>query len=381
MSTKIIAAIGFLLYLLSTYFSYAYFNSNRGAIKQLTNRLQTGDQLSTLSISPDAPKTESCPVNGEMLTKQHKDAWERRRPLGVAIENHSESHPQSGLSSADVVYEAVAEGGITRFLAIFYCKDASRIGPVRSARIYFIELLQGFGTYPLYAHVGGANTPGPADALGKIRDLGWDGYNDMNQFAVPFPVYYRDYELLPNRATEHTMYSSTQKLWEYADAKRNLSNVDKSGTSWEQGYKQWKFKNDAPGTAAAPTISFDFWDPGTYSVKWEYDAKSNSYKRFNGGKAHVDNNTGKQLTTKNVVVVLMKESSAKDGYEGGHLLYKSTGSGKAFVFQDGKVVEGQWERAKPAETIRFFDVSGHEISFNRGQIFVEVVPQGNAVNY
>ncbi len=381
MNTKIIAAIGFLLFILSTYFSYVYFSSNGAPLKQLTNKVRSGTQLSTLSISPDEPKTEACPTNGEKLTKQHKSAWEARRPLGVAIENHVDSRPQSGLSSADVVYEAVAEGGITRFLAIYYCKDAPRVGPVRSARMYFLELLEGYGDHPLYSHVGGANTDGPANALGEIRDIGWDGYNDMNQFAIPFPVYYRDYELLPDRATEHTMYSSTQKLWEYAAAKRGLTNVDKSGTSWDEGFKSWKFKDDASGKATATTISFDFWDPGAYAVKWQYDPKANNYIRFNGGKAHIDNNTKKQLATKNVVIAFMKESPANDGYEGGHLLYKTTGSGKSLVFQDGKVVEGQWERAKTTESLQFFDASGHEISFNRGQVFVEVVPTGNTVKY
>lgn len=380
MNNKFIAGIGILLFVLSTYFSYAYFSSGN-SISKIADNVKNATQLSTLSINPNDPKTEECPLNGKMLTKQHKDVWESRRPLGVAIENHVDSRPQSGLSSADIVFEAVAEGGITRFLAIFYCEDAPRIGPVRSARIYFLELLQGFGDHPLYAHVGGANTPGPADALGEIRDLGWDGYNDLNQFAVPFPIYYRDYELLPNVATEHTMYSSTQKLWQYASAKRGLSNVDKEGTPWAQGFKAWKFKKDEPASPTATTISFDFWTPGAYSVKWKYDTASNTYSRTNGSSAHLDNNSKKQLTTKNLVVAFMKESPANDGYEGGHLLYKTTGSGKAIMFMDGKAIEGQWERTKTTDSLNFIDSSGAQVSFNRGQIFVEVVPQGNDVNY
>lgn len=380
MNNKLIAGIGILLFVLSTYFSYAYFSSGN-SLSKLANNVKNATQLSTLSIDPNDPKTEECPLNGKMLTKHHKDAWEARRPMGVAIENHVDSRPQSGLSNADIVFEAVAEGGITRFLAIFYCEDAPRIGPVRSARMYFLELLQGFGDHPLYSHVGGANTPGPADALGEIRELGWDGYNDLNQFAVPFPIYYRDYELLPNVATEHTMYSSTQKLWQFASSKRGLSNVDKEGTPWTQGFKTWKFKKDEPASATATTISFDFWTPGAYSVKWKYDATSNTYARTNGTSAHVDNNSKKQLTTKNLVVAFMKESPANDGYEGGHLLYKTTGSGKAIMFMDGKAVEGQWERTKTTDLLQFFDASGAQISFNRGQIFVEVVPQGNDVKY
>lgn len=381
MNNKLITGIGVLLYVLSSYFSYTYFNSGT-SLSKIADTVKNATQLSTLSINPNDPKTEECPLNGKMLTKQHKDAWESRRPLGVAIENHVDSRPQSGLSNADIVFEAVAEGGITRFLAMYYCEDAKRIGPVRSARIYFLELLQAFGDHPLYSHVGGANTPGPADALGEIREIGWDGYNDMNQFAIPFPIYYRDYELLPNVATEHTMYSSTEKLWQYAKNKRGLSNVDKQGTDWNQGFEPWKFKDDEPAQPAkTTTISFDFWTPGAYSVKWQYDAASNSYKRFQATSPHIDNNASKQLVTKNVIVAFMKESPANDGYEGGHLLYKTTGSGKAIIFMDGKAIEGQWERAKITNMLSFSDASGTEVSFNRGQIFVEVVPQGNDVKY
>ena len=383
MNNRIIIATGALLFILSIYFSYAYFSSARvGGPGSNYSGTTNSNQTSTLDISSEEPKTESCPINGKMLTKSHKNAWENRRPLGIAIENHIDSRPQSGLSNADVVYQAVAEGGITRFLGIFYCEDAPRVGPVRSARIYFIDLLSGHGSYPLYSHVGGANTDGPADALGAISTLGWDGYNDLNQFAVPFPVYYRDYELLPNVATEHTMYSSTQKLWGFASSKRGLTGKDKSGTSWEQGFKPWKFKEDGSSKGAVATISFGFWDGGrNYEVKWAYDTATNSYKRFNAGAPHLDNNTKKELTSRNVAIAFMKESPANDGYEGGHLLYKTTGAGKAIVFMDGNAIEGQWEKAKRTDTLRFVDKSGSEIKFNRGQIFVEIVPQGNTVHY
>src|SRR3990172_7795880 len=102
-----------------------------------------GDGLSgSRSKIKDLPKTEECPINGGKFTKIEKGIWETRRPLAAMIENHVDSRPASGISKADVVYEAVAEGGITRFLAIFYCGVAAsevKIAPVRSARIYFVN--------------------------------------------------------------------------------------------------------------------------------------------------------------------------------------------------------------------------------------------------
>src|SRR3989344_8663701 len=162
MNKKIFILSAVALYIISAYFSFYYFST--GSISGLTQKINLPlvkykppvDSKGNVIIDTSAPKTEECPLSGEMLTKAHKALWEKRRPLGVMIENHLDSRPQSGITNADVVYEAVAEGGITRFLVMFYCQDAKYIGPVRSARIYFLELVQGYGQYPLYAHVGGA---------------------------------------------------------------------------------------------------------------------------------------------------------------------------------------------------------------------------------
>ena len=332
------------------------------------------------------PRTEECPLNGEMLTKTQKAKWDTRRPLGVMIENHKDARPQSGLSSADVVYEAVAEGGITRFLAVFYCKDASYIGPIRSARIYFIRLIEEYGNFPLYAHVGGANTPGPANALGYINELDWGLYNDLNQFAVPFPYYWRDYERLPNRVTEHTVYSSTSKLWQFAKDKRELSNIDEKGVAWDKSFTKWKFIDDAANEERGDVakIDFGFWNSfaNDFAVVWNYDKVRNTYKRDNGGAPHMDKNIGKALETKNLVVLFVRESPANDGYEGGHILYRVVGSGDALVFQNGNVIKGTWNKFDEETRIKFTEnTKGKEIPVVRGQVFIEILPIGNKVTY
>jgi hypothetical protein len=384
-SKKIALVISVLAFLLSAYLSYSYFGG-QGAGGGIIYKYRAPAEEVGLEEIEKGPKTEECPMNGKLMTRGQKARWESRRPMGVMIENHLDARPQSGLSRADILYEVVAEGGITRFLAIYYCDEAPIMGPVRSARIYYVKLLQEYGQYPLYAHVGGANTPGPADALGEVRDLGWDGYNDMNQFAVPFPYYYRDYDRLPDRATEHTMYASTAKLWDYAKKERDLTNVDKKGKKWDSGFVSWKFKNDAVKTARGNTtkISFGFWskyDADNYNVTWQYDRETNSYKRSHGTRPHIDKNTGKPLTAKNIFVVFADESPANDGYPGGHLLYDVVGSGDAIFFQDGKAVKGTWRKKDEETRMRFIDTSGAEISIVRGQVFVEILPIGNKVTY
>ncbi len=372
-------------FFLSAFISYSVFSSSSSAFPPNAKSNYKSPSAGSNTVEETGPKTEPCPLNGQFYSKTQKAIWEGRRPLGIMIENHAGARPQSGISAADVVYEAVAEGGITRTLSIFYCQDASRVGPVRSARIYFVRLLQGYGNYPLYAHVGGANTDGPADALGEINDLGWGDYNDLNQFSVPFPNFWRDYELLPGVATEHTMYTTTSKLWSYTKAKRNLTNVDEKDVAWDKKFTPWKFKDDAAVTERGEVakVNFGFWTffADDYAVTWNYDKKTNSYKRENGGKPHLDKNTGKQLGAKSVVVMFIPEFPANDGYPGGHILYKIVGSGNGLIFQDGQSQKITWSKVNETSMIRFTDATGEEISLVRGPIFVEILPTGNKVTY
>lgn len=323
-------------------------------------------------------------MNGAFYSEADKQAWEERRPLGVMVENSLDSRPQSGLSQADVIFEAVAEGGITRFLAVYYCRGVETVGPVRSARVYFLDFIGGFGNYPLYAHVGGANTPGPADALGQIAKMGWDRYNDLSQFSIGFPVFWRDYERLPGVATEHTMYSNTYKLWDEG-AERGLAKKDKKGEAWDEGFQKWSFKDDAPleSRPSRMVVTHGFWENYTnFTVRWVYDKNRNVFVRHYGQNPHTDKNTDEPLEAKNVVVLFMDESVANDGYDQGqHLLYGTTGEGEAIVFQNGKAIPATWAKDDRFSQIMVYDEAGKEVEFVRGQIWFEVLPTGNQVGY
>ncbi|MDP3726960.1 MAG: DUF3048 domain-containing protein [bacterium] len=368
-------------YAISTGASYALFS--RGIVPQKKTILQTPPKITKASggqvaFDESLPKTEPCPLTGVLYSKEQRQWWEKHRPLGVMIENHQEARPQSGLSDADVIYEAVAEGGITRFLAIFYCLDAGQIGPVRSARTYFLDFTSEYGDYPLYAHVGGANTSGPADALSQINDYGWSGYNDLNQFSIGFPTFWRDYDRLGRTvATEHTMYSTTSKLWDFAKS-RGLTNVDKDENLWNESFVPYTFKDDTPASErpAIQTVHLEFWkDYSQYFVDWIYDKAGNLYKRNNEKLAYTDKNNQKTITARNVAVLFMQESNAYDGYENNiHLLYKTKGTGQALVFMDGKEIKATWRKDKRTARTLIFDSNGLPIKFNRGTIWFEILP-------
>ena len=347
-----------------------------------------------LAFDDTLPKTEECPLNGLKYSKQQKQWWEKHRPLGVMIENHQEARPQSGLSYSDVIYEAVAEGGITRFLAVYYCQDAGIVAPVRSARTYFLDFISEYGEFPLYAHVGGANcnletgsgclNGARADTRSQIDDYGWNLYNDLNEISVSYPTFIRDYDRLDREvATEHTMTSTTDKLWVYAQKKRKLTNKDADGKLWDENFIKYSFKEDAKDgeRPISQSIAFDFWKGyDDYSVVWDYDKSTNSYLRTNGGAPHKDLTTGNQLSAKNVVVLFMTEARANDGYDGNmHMLYGTKGTGKASIFTDGVEVKGTWSKKNRESRLIIKDSKGREIEFNRGRIWFEVLAVGTPV--
>lgn len=383
----LISLAGLGLFLLSVGISYAVFSKTNFGKSSTTVALPTPPPGSKFRVDLTKPKTEECVLNGQKFTQEEKTIWEKRRPLAVMVENHTDARPQSGLSRADIVYEAVAEGGITRFMAIFYCNASAldvTVGPVRSARTYFLDFVSEYADFPLYAHVGGANTPGKANALGQIGDYGWlKKGNDLNQFAIGYPTFWRDYERLGREvATEHTMYSTTDKLYTVAE-KRKLTNVDETGSSWDKNFTKWQFKDDAATKEEAISPNVSFWTGySDFDVKWQYDPANNEYLRINGGKPHLDRNDDSQLKAKVVVTAFMKEARANDGYENNlHLLYTDIGSGKAIVFQDGKAIVGTWNKKDRKSRMIFKDESGKEIKLNRGQIWIQIIPFGKEVVY
>lgn len=380
--------VGLVLYLIATGLSFAaftYFGKSGTTAQPKTT--QNGSQ-EHFAIDPSIPRTEVCPINGKMYTKQEKQVWDARRPLAVMIENHSDSRPQSGLSKADVVYEAVAEGGITRFMGIFYCGIAAQpvnFAPVRSARQHFLGWVQEYDA--LYNHVGGAglcNDDTVDDRAKALCHIQQYKIKDMDQFGISFPTCYRNYDRLDHTvATEHTMVCVSDKLIALAKT-RGWTNVDSNGVPWDKNFVGWKFKDDAKENERGTTTSISFvaWKgyEAEYGVRWDYDKVSNSYKRFNGGQPHMDLETKEQLTAKDVAILFAKETGPVDGH--GHLLYANIGSGDGIVFQDGNVIKATWKKETQTARTKFYDAkTNKEISFTRGQIWIEMLPTGTTVTY
>lgn len=397
---KRLVLFGLVAYVISAVASTALFSVlAKPAFISVDDGTGSGDDETSLlgqliQIDPSTPKDAVCPINGKMYTQAEKDAWEKRRPLAVMIENSHDARPQSGVIRADAVYEIVAEGGITRFMGIYYC-DAQRddivLAPIRSARTYFVDYASGYNL-PMYVHVGGSNISGDkhykTDALGAISAYGWATANDINQFSVGYPTFIRNSARLGRDvATEHTMETTTEKLWAIAE-KRKWTNITPAHRSagkqvaaadWKEG---WEIPEVEDGSAkgSVSTISHEFWSGyADFAVKWEYDKASNTYKRTMGGAAHTDLETSAQITVSNVIVIKTVESGPLN--EAKHMAYQTTGTGTALIFKNGEVVEGRWTKQDRESQLKFVDSKGDEIPLVRGKQWISVINAKTDVEY
>ena len=325
--------------------------------RQKAEKIKSSGSAVKSSVMPEVAGIAN-PINGIFYTKKEAEVWGNRVPLAIMVENSVLARPQSGLSKADIVYEALAEGAITRFVAVFL-SQGSQVGPVRSAREYYYDWISEY--HPAYAHWGGNE---------YVRKLASNifGARDLDQFAIGSAAFYR------LCFGEHCGYTSTDKLWTVASSR---------GVNKKSEFPVWRFKDDSPAKQPnAVEITIGFQDDAGYVVTWKYDVHTNSYKRFNGGKEAIDKETGQQLSFKTVVVQSIKSLGYKQATPGvQNRNFETIGSGKALVFLDGTVVETTWKKSSREDRTRFFDSSGKEISPNRGQIWMEMIPTQSSVSF
>ena len=387
LTKKSFLIIGLSLYFASTAGSFALFRASgkNNVGSNVVSKLPLGP-VEGIKIDPNEPRDQACPLNGAMYTKPESAIWAKRRPLVVMVENSPDARPHSGINRTDIVYEAVAEGGVTRFMTVFLC-DATRsnviVAPVRSVRTYFIDWASEYGGTPLFGHVGPCKTDPKAQAIEQLVKFEWrySKGNDLDQFSVGAKAYIRN----ENRtgqpvATEHSVEGRTDNLWSVG-LERGWTNLDPGGVDWTKSYKPWKFKDDAVESdrGNVTPIAYDFWSGyKQFDAKWDYDKVNNLYKRSTGGEPHKDLETKEQLSSKNVVVLFTKEIGPVDPLK--HMLYATLGEGKALIFQDGKVIDGHWSKKDRLSRTIFTNQKGQEIEFTRGRIWISIVDNSTEVS-
>ncbi len=280
-----------------------------------------------------------------------------RSALAVVVENQADARPQSGLAAADVVYEALAEGGITRFLAVYLSGDAPSVGPVRSLRHYFSLLA---AEYPAdLVHVG-ASPQGFAwrDALrlGKLDESAGD------------PGVWRSRA----RAAPHNAYTDTAVDRELLEARGG-----QRGSSWGP----LRFAPDVqPEGEPVAAFSVGFL-PFPYSVSYAWDEERNGYRRFMDGTEQVDPETREQIAPTSVVVQFAEVQPIPGDPQGRLDVDLAGAHGRLLVFSQGVAREGTWRKALPQEVTAWTDAHGDPLALPPGPVWVELVPLTASVDW
>lgn len=316
-----------------------------------------------------AQEAEPAPalLDGSWLSAEEAAAVNGQRPVAVMVDNYIDGRPQIGLDRADLIYELLVEGGITRFMAVYLRQDADWVEPVRSARTPFLYLAGELGA--IVGHVGAAATEGPANTLEQFYE--W-GIPHLDEQTVPGP-FWRD----RNRRAPYNAATSTSALREAA---REFG-VDGPAT-----LESWQYKDDfevySATRDAAASLSYAFFWGGppqyAFSVEWHYDPAANAYRRSMAGRPHNDGRTGARLIARNVIVQF--DSAAIINHEG-HILYGSIGEGPAYIFLDGQVLDADWRKPSLNERTRYYDLTGEEIRLNRGVTWVAILPYGSPMGW
>ncbi|MEX2007071.1 MAG: DUF3048 domain-containing protein [Candidatus Saccharimonadales bacterium] len=309
-----------------------------------------------LASAPEAkvvePTTLPSPLTGLQVARE----LAKRPVTAIMIENSLAARPQSGIGEAGVLFEAIAEGGITRFISLFQESQPTYIGPVRSLRPYYIDWARAFDAG--IAHIGGS-----PEALEQIRG---GAAKDLDQFFNP-GSYWRQ----AGRASPHNVYTSFEKL--------DALNRAKGYTTSK--FASWSRKADAAlATPTAKAINLTV-SSTNYNVHYDYDASTNSYLRSQGGRPHIATTSpsdanGQQLKPKIVIAMVIPYNLA-----GRYSSYGVSSGGGVIVFQDGGVTTGTWSKADRASQFVFKDAAGKPLTFNAGQAWVTVLADANRISY
>lgn len=338
---------------------------------------------------PEPAAPEPAPYTAP-LTGLAVEAPVTQRPLAVMINNAPAARPQSGLSQADIIYEVLAEGGITRLIGIFQSQAGiEKIGPIRSIRPYLIRLGESYGG--VLVHAGGS-----PEAYSIIQK---QGKQDLDEIGNAGAFFWRS----KDRKAPHNLYSSDEKLRQAAakmgydqqvqvpqysflaeepaggtrgtDGTEGTNSTDGTpssggtadGTEGANAASEAGSQTGAAGEAAGKVdITFLL---NSYVVSYEYDEASSTYKRSINGSPHVDLNNNEQLEAANVIVLGADHKVLDDV---GRLAVDIEAGGEAMLFQRGEVIRGQWVRAAN-DAIRFVK-DGAEVALVPGTTYFNIVP-------
>jgi len=285
-----------------------------------------------------------------------------RRPIVVMLDNHYGARPQAGLSSADIVYEILAEGKITRYEAVFQSRLPDNIGPIRSARPYYI--LRALEYDPIYVHVGGSEQAKKDIKAYKLAEV--DGLSSGSN------VFWRkNHKRIP-----HNMYSSSDAIYKEAKRKKYRENFDMETLKFNE-------KEEEIGTEECSYVKITYKTPTSsdktgYHIEFKYDEEKNQYFRYVNGKEHIDEGDKSHIYAKNIIVQLAKHKVIDNE---GRRSISFVGQGKGYYVSNGSKMEVVWKKENESDITKYYDSNNEEISLNPGLIWIQVISDENELEW
>lgn len=351
---KKLVTVGLVVLLVAslTFMGWAIYDSRQNPAAGSPDTVAEEETL--LPEPPPPPPKYYCPLSGAEFDSKAPTV---KRPIVVQVDNAPAARPQAGLSQADIVYEAMAEGQVTRFSAIFGCRDAEVVGPVRSARLINLELVPEYNA--LLANSGASSgVSAELAARPEIPNINHPGFAS---------TYWRT----EDRYAPHNLMTSTTSIRQAAFEAGVPVEAELSGPVFRTSPNA---AGAPPAGAAVKAISIPY--SSWVDVGYQYDPGSNSWLRSMGGEPHIDALTKTQIAAKNVIIqyVQINESDIEEDTGGNlGLIFKLTGTGKVVIFRDGQAIAGTWKRSGLAEITTYIDAAGKPIPLSPGQTWIQLV--------
>lgn len=320
-----------------------------------TDDLEIGESTISISNPTPVPTPDMTGKGINRLTGHHIDYnIANQRPIAVVINNINRALPQSGIKDADLYYEVLAEGDITRIIAVFQDYNHAKVGPIRSARDYFLDFA--LDNDALFIHHGGS--PSAYTSINRLNIDNLDGMNDTVNF-------FRDRTRLNTAGMyEHSSYINTQNLKQHFIGR---------------GIRTERFEDDITGFNFFPVVASSVGAGRTneitvpfsnaYISTFKYDEETRLYSKYSSGNPHIDVEVNEQLTVTNVLVQNVNMHLIP-GDEAGRRQVDLVGRGDGYLFTNGAYSHVTWSKQSHTSPTKWFDQQGRELRLNKGKTWI-----------
>jgi hypothetical protein len=314
----------------------------------------------TIEASPTpkpTPKTVPAPLTGRRVEPNVA----QRHPIAVMIDDLSPARPQSGFNAASVVFQAPAEGGIPRYMMVFQDRVPKSVGPVRSARYYYVAWASQWRA--MYVHVGGSPQ--------AMQTLAAQGHGQLVYNADEFRYGGKYLWRVHERLAPHNVYT---------DGKRLRQLLRRVGAADAKVQRAWRFASDKALARRPVGGRLEMGYPANH-IRYDYDRTTNTYKRSVTKEGpQIDAADHRRVAPKNVVIMIVRFGPLNDGHPEKHRLEANVlGSGQAWIATNGRTIKGTWRKASLTGPLRFFDSKGKAVTLTVGQTFVQVMRTGSII--